>query len=125
MSEPNQPQFQGGRNIAMKVPAHVFEQTVAFYRDVLGFPVLAEGPGGIVFEFGPSRLWLDRADHLSQAEIWLEVTADDIPAAADYLGQRGTVRRDEIEALPAGFEGFWICNPADVIHLVAERGEDE
>jgi len=125
MSELKQPQFQGGRNIAMKVPAHVFEQTVAFYRDVLRLPLLGEGPGGTVFEFGPSLLWLDRADHLSQAEIWLEITTDSVAAADDFLGQRGTVRRDEIEVLPVGFEGFWVCNPADVIHLVAERGEDE
>jgi hypothetical protein len=67
---------------------------------------------------------LDRADHLSQAEIWLEVTADDVPAPADYLRDRGTVRWDEIEALPAGFEGFWISSPADVIHLLSSN-EDE
>lgn len=29
--------FRPGRNIAMKVPAHEYEQTAAFYRDVLEF----------------------------------------------------------------------------------------
>jgi predicted enzyme related to lactoylglutathione lyase len=31
------PMFSGGRNIAMKVPPHQWETTVAFYRDVLGW----------------------------------------------------------------------------------------
>ena len=121
MSKTDQPRFEGGRNIAMKLPPHAFDPTVAFYRDVLCLPVLEEQPGSAVVEFGANRLWLDRADHLSQAEVWMEITTDDIPAAADYLSRRGTVRRDEIEALPAGFEGFWISSPANVIHLVALR----
>ena len=29
------PQFSGGANIAIKCPAHTYEQTVAFYRDTL------------------------------------------------------------------------------------------
>ena len=32
----NGPQFSGGANIAIKCPAHTYEQTVAFYRDMLG-----------------------------------------------------------------------------------------
>jgi hypothetical protein len=121
MSRKNQPNFKGGMNIAMKLAPHVFDQTVKFYRDVLRLPVLEEESASVVLEFGPNRLWLDRADHFSQAEIWLEITTDDIPAAADYFSRRGTVRRDEIESLPEGFEGFWICNPADMIHLVSGK----
>ena len=34
-----QPEFTGGRNIAMKVPPHLWEETVAFYRDLLGMRV--------------------------------------------------------------------------------------
>lgn len=36
MSQKPPPQFSGGRNIAMKVPPHVWEETVTFYRDILG-----------------------------------------------------------------------------------------
>ncbi|MGH2617936.1 MAG: hypothetical protein ACRDJC_22130 [Thermomicrobiales bacterium] len=32
---------------------------------------------------------------------------------------RGVVRRDEIEPLPEGLEGFWISSPASIVHLVA------
>lgn len=121
MSGKNQPNFEGGINIAMKLPPHVFDQTVNFYKDVLRLPVIKEESASVVLEFGSNRLWLDRAGQFSQAEIWLEIFTDDIPVAADCLNRRGVVRRDGIEPLPEGFDGFWICNPADIIHLVSRR----
>ena len=36
MSQTTAPAFTGGRNVAIKVPEHAFEATVAFYRDTLG-----------------------------------------------------------------------------------------
>lgn len=48
---------------------------------------------------------------------------DTIPqygAAAEYLKSFGVTRRDEIELLPKGFKGFWINNPANIIHLVSQ-----
>jgi hypothetical protein len=105
----------------MKLPPHVFDQTVAFYRDVLRLPVHEEKATHVIFQFGANRLWLDQTNHFSHAEIWLEITTDNVAAAADYLRGMGTVRRDEIEDLPEGFDGFWICNPANVIHLVSRK----
>jgi hypothetical protein len=49
---------------------------------------------------------------MGQAELWLELVTDDVPAAARHLVAAGVVRRDEIEPLPEGFEGFWISSPA-------------
>jgi hypothetical protein len=121
MSGKNQSNFEGGINIAVKLPPHVFDQTVNFYKDVLRLPVIKEESASVVLEFGANRLWLDRAGQFSQAEIWLEIFTDDIPAAADYLNRRGVVRRDGIESLPEGFDGFWICNPANIIHLVSRK----
>lgn len=118
MSGRDPPQFEGGENIAMKLPPHVFDRTIGFYKDVLRLPLIEENQTSVVFKFGANRLWLDRVDGLSQAETWLEVFTDDLGAAADYLETNGIVRRDEIEALPEGFQGFWIANPADIIHLV-------
>lgn len=118
MSPQSDPTFEGGKNIAMKIPPHVFHQTVSFYQDVLRLPVVKEGDNSIVFKFGANHLWLDKVDHLSQAEIWLEVNTDDIDAAADYLDYPDIKRRDEIENLPEEIDGFWISNPANIIHLV-------
>jgi predicted enzyme related to lactoylglutathione lyase len=119
-----QPAFTLGRNIAMKVPAHEFDSTVVFYRDVLGF-VEADSQSSdhtesVVFEFGDRRLWVDRVSGMSHAEIWLEIVTSDLDAASDYLETRGCIRRDEIEPLSGEFRGFWIANPANIIHLITE-----
>lgn len=114
--------FKPGRNMAMKVPAHEYDKTVAFYRDVLGFELIPldneEDNNTIRFKFGDKVLWIDRVTTVSQTEIWLEVITDDMDAAAEYLQTNGVVRCDEIEPLPEGFEGFWISSPANIIHLV-------
>lgn len=112
----------GGRNIAMKVPPHVWEATVAFYRDVVGLRVVERGettPPSVCIEFGANRLWVDRVDGLSQAEVWLDLSVDNVGAAAKRFEAAGVVRRDEIEPLPDGFDGFWIQNPASIIHIAA------
>ncbi|PAU62091.1 hypothetical protein [Pseudomonas indica] len=112
--------FTPGRNMAMKVPPHQWQQTVAFYRDVLGLPVLAEQADSLAFDFGGDRrLWIDRVASMSQAELWLEICSDDPIAAARWLEERGVVRCDAIEPLPEGFEGFWIANPAGIVHLLS------
>ena len=111
--------FSGGRNIAMKVPPHLWDVTVRFYRDVLGLKQVGTEAPGVVFEFGANRLWIDRVDGISHAEVWLELTTDDVDGASEHLRAAGVVRRDEIEPLPDGFSGFWIANPAGIIHLVA------
>lgn len=53
--------------------------------------------------------------------MWLELTTDDLAGAEEYFRSAGVVRRDEIEKLPEGFEGFWIQNPASIIHLVTKE----
>jgi len=75
----------------------------------------------VVSDFCDKRLWLDRVDHLSQAEFWLEIQTDDVEAAAEYLDSQGVVGRDEIEPLPEDFRGIWISNPAGIIHLISQE----
>jgi catechol 2,3-dioxygenase-like lactoylglutathione lyase family enzyme len=113
--------FRGGHNIAMKVPTHRWKETVAFYEETLGLRVLQRKAQSVAFEFGAQRLWVDRVDHLSRAEVWLEVVTDDLAAAESRLVEANVQRCDAVEALPAEFEGYWIVNPADVVHLVARR----
>lgn len=118
--------FAGGRNIAMEVPPHLREATVRFYRDVIGLTVIEHAPTvppSLGFEFGANQLWIDRVGGLSQAEIWLELSTSDVQAAARHLESAGIVRRDEIEPLPVGFEGFWITSPASIIYMVRRPDE--
>ncbi len=115
------PRFAGGPNLAMKVPPHQWDATVAFYRDVLGLPELdpvESEPPTVGFAFGANRLWIDRVPTVSQAELWLEVTADDPGAAAEHLAAAGVPRVDEIEPLAPGSPRFWISSPAQIVHLV-------
>lgn len=117
------PEFEPGKNIAMKVPPHQYDETVKFYAEVLGLTKLSgDAPSStesVRFEFGGKVLWIDKVPSLSQAEIWLEVVATDVDAAARYLKDHGCIRRDEIEALPDDFKGFWISSPSNIIHLIA------
>ena len=115
------PRLSAGRNMAMKIPAHEYSRTVEFYRDVLRLPQIEEAKPNVVFAFGDKRLWLDKVDHLSQAEIWLEIETDDVKEAEAYFRSKGVAQRDEIEALPKNFKGFWISSPANIIHLVSEE----
>ncbi len=115
------PSFKAGNNIAIKVPEHEFEQTVAFYQDVLGFERLGNEQAensSAVFEFGTIKLWIDKCTGLSQAEVWLEINTDDPSAAASYLKQKGCAIRPEIEPLDPSINAFWLSSPANIIHLV-------
>lgn len=112
--------IHGGINIAMKVPPHQYEATLAFYRDVVGLkPVEGKAPA-IGFELGPNRLWIDEAPGMSQAEVWLELYSNDFPSAAAHLAKAGVIRCDKIEPLPEGFRGGWFINPANIVHMVRE-----
>lgn len=122
MATDQPPTFTGGRNIAMKVPPHVWEETVRFYRDTLGLPEIANpydtGPESVGFEFGANRLWIDRVPTMSQTELWLQVTTDDPVAAAEHLRAAGVARCDEIEPLGTS-SAYWVTSPASVVHLVS------
>lgn len=107
----------------MKVPPHQFDATVHFYRDVLRLPRIESEAPHAVFEFGANRLWIDRVATVSQAEIWLEIQTDDAETAGAILAEHGVARCDEIEALPAGFEGYWVSSPAAIVHLISQDPE--
>ncbi len=119
--------FAGGKNIAMKVPPHQYDTTVAFYRDLLGLEQIG-GPAGdaVGFKFGPNNLWIDKVQSMSQAELWLEIVTDSTADAAKALANADVVRCDDIENLGEGFDGYWVTSPASIIHLVnAQQGSWE
>lgn len=113
------PAYSAGPNVAMKLPERLYAATLAFYRDALGLPVLEERADGALVEFGSVRLHLDRIAHQSQTDLWLEIRAEDTAAAREDLTRRGVTVCDEVEPLPAGFDGFWVAAPSGTIHLIA------
>jgi hypothetical protein len=114
------PSYRGGKNIAMKVPPHQWQPTVHFYRDVAALPVVSDSAESVAFAFGTNTLHIDLCKHLSQTEVWLELVSNDIDGAKVHLERAGVTRCDEIEALPDGFNGFWVSSPALIVHLVSD-----
>ncbi|MFX1280800.1 MAG: hypothetical protein ACFFA3_15600 [Promethearchaeota archaeon] len=110
--------IEGGKNIAIKAPPHVFIPTVEFYIDILKLEVIEENPNSIKFRFGEMNLYIDKVEHISQAEVWLEICVNSVELASKYFEEKKIVRCDSIEKLPNDFKGFWILNPASIVHLV-------
>lgn len=110
-----------GRNIAIKVPPHRWDETVAFYRDRIGRRVTRELSASIGFDFNGFTLWIDRVPQQSQADVWLELFSDDPDAA---LARLGSPQRDELEPLD-GVTGHWTSDPAGVVVLVRKPREGE
>ena len=123
MKNKDLPNFAGGANIAIKTPAHTFDQTIAFYRDTLKLPLIQESESSYAFQFGKVVLWIDRVSNLSHPDLWLELRTNDTKAASRFLADQGVPQRDEVEELPKDLDGFWISSPSGVIHLVS-GGED-
>ena len=96
-----------GRNIAIKVPIHQWEDTVAFYRDRAGLKVTLELEASTAFEFGGITLWIDRVPHQSQSDVWIELFTDDPDAAlrlpllppAQKQGQRNRAKGRRLPVL--------------------------
>lgn len=106
-----------GKNIAIKVPLHRWEDTVAFYRDRVGLKVARELEESTGFEFGGMTLWIDRVRHQSQTDVWIELF-DDAPDAA--LAALGSPQRDELEPLN-GVTGHWTSDPAGTVILLRKE----
>lgn len=119
------PRFEAGPDIAMKLPKAQYDQTITFYRDILGMEVTEEESTEVaataLVRFGPMKLWLDRVDSYAQAELWLELFTDDVAGAVDHLREHGVPTQDELEPLPSTMDAHWISNPASIPHLVRRK----
>jgi predicted enzyme related to lactoylglutathione lyase len=120
--------FTGGVNIAVKIPKAKYEETVAFYKDVLKLSV-EEKP--IVnrtisrtheVKFGPNTVWLDCVDNYTHSEVWLELRTPDVDYATKYLETKGVHTCDEIEEIPKDMH--WIMDPAGTVFIVAKEGAE-
>src|SRR5260370_38055538 len=111
------PQFSGGANIAIKCPTHIYEETVAFYRDTLALPLIEEESDGCIFQFGPNRLWIDKVPNLIHPDIWLEIETNDTETSSSFLKVHSVDRLDEVENLREEFYCFFIFDSGGLIYL--------
>ncbi len=120
--------YSGGANIALKLPKDRYDQTVSFYRDVLGFALTpVDNPARPVsvsyrLSFGPITLWLDCVDRYPQAQVWLELQTAEPHAAVKDLVSHGARLVDELEDLPDGMH--WIKDPSGTVLLLNRADTD-
>ena len=117
-----EPKFEGGINIAVKIPKGKYEKTVAFYRDILKLEVEEkpiQNPHQV--KFGGNILWLDCVDNYTHSETWLELSTPDVGLATTYLSEKGIHTCDELEELPDNMH--WITDPAGTVFILKQDGE--
>ena len=116
------PTFQGGINIAIKIPKQKYEATIAFYRDTLALETIEKPIDNptisrtVQVKFGPNTVWLDCVDNYAHSEIWLELKTSDTAAAVEHLAERGIHTCDEIEKIPEHMH--WIMDPAGTVMIL-------
>jgi predicted enzyme related to lactoylglutathione lyase len=115
--------FEGGINIAIKIPKNKYLQTVDFYKNTLKLEVEELSTNGHPtvsrthkVKFGHNILWLDCVDNYTHSETWLELKVNDVEEAAVHLQKNGVELCDEIEKIPAN--SHWIMDPAGTVFIL-------
>lgn len=117
-------EFSGGVNIALKIPKRKYDQTVAFYRDILKLNVNEKPITNPTVtrthevKFGPNIIWLDCVDNYTQGEVWLELKTPDVENATKYFESHGIYPCDEIEEIPKDMH--WIMDPAGTVFILSK-----
>ncbi|MEX2379732.1 MAG: VOC family protein, partial [Vicingaceae bacterium] len=115
--------FQGGRNIALKIPKISYQQTLDFYKNILKLEVVKVDIGdhptisqSHKMVFGESMLWLDCVDNYTHSEVWLELKTDNVEQATQYLDRHGIKSCDELEKIPEN--SHWIKDPSGTVFIL-------
>lgn len=117
--------FEGGINIAVKIPKAKYDETVAFYRDILKLQVEEKPIDNPTVsrthevKFGPNILWLDCVDNYTHSETWLELRTNNFEDATGYLKANGTITQDEFEKIPDNMH--WITDPAGTVFILGQH----
>lgn len=120
--------FKAGINIAIKIPRSKYDETVAFYRNILKLDVEEKPINNPTVsrthevKFGNNIIWLDCVDNYTHSEIWLQLTVPDVEEATKYLQSNGVETCDELEELPENMH--WITDPAGTVFNLQQRAPD-
>lgn len=117
--------FEAGINIAIKIPKSKYDQTVAFYKEVLKLEVVEKPINNPTIsrthqvKFGATILWLDCVDNYTHSETWFQLTVPNVEQATEYLRMNGINTCDELELLPENMH--WIQDPSGTVFNLQER----
>jgi hypothetical protein len=121
----NRTEFEGGINIAIKIPRCKYDQTVTFYRDILKLPVEEKSIDNPTVSrthqvvFGPNIVWLDCVDNYTHSEVWLDIRTPDVAKATEYLRSNNVNTCDELEEIPSDMH--WIMDPAGTVFILGKK----
>lgn len=116
--------FEGGINIAIKIPKSKYDKTVSFYRDILKFQVEEKRIKNPTVskthqvKFGNNIVWLDCVDNYTHSETWLELKTASVENATTYLKSKEINTCDELEKIPDNMH--WIMDPAGTVLILNE-----
>ncbi|MFD2162855.1 VOC family protein [Paradesertivirga mongoliensis] len=119
-----EPKFEGGINIAIKIPKSKYDETVRFYKDILKLEVTEkpiENPTVSrthEVKFGSNVVWLDCVDNYSHSETWLELKTSNIDDATRHLRSNGIEPCDELEKIPENMH--WIQDPSGTVFILGQ-----
>lgn len=118
-------EFEGGINIAIKIPKSKYTQTVSFYKDILKLEVVERPITNPTVSrthqvtFGQNIVWLDCVDNYTHSETWLELRTQDVSTASEYLKSQGVETCDELEQIPE--DTHWIMDPAGTVFILNQK----
>lgn len=121
----NEINFNGGLNIAIKIPKSKYDQTVHFYKEILKMDISERNINNPTVsrthevKFGNSTVWLDCVDNYTHSETWLELKTPDVEKATEYLKSKGIATCDELEEIPE--ENHWIMDPAGTVFIIGKE----
>jgi hypothetical protein len=116
--------FEGGINIAIKIPKSKYDDTVSFYKNILSLQVTEKPITNPTVsrthevKFGNNTIWLDCVDNYTHSETWLELKTPDVPAAIAHLKSNGVNTCDELEKIPE--DNHWIMDPSGTVFIVGK-----
>ncbi len=120
--------FDGGLNIAIKIPKAKYDQTVVFYKDILKLEVTEKPINHPTVsrthevKFGHNTVWLDCVDNYTHSETWLELKTPNVLKATEYLKHNGIETCDELEKIPE--DNHWIMDPAGTVFIIGKDGSE-
>ena len=124
----NDVKFNGGINIAIKIPKSKYQETVKFYCDILKLEVTEKEITNPTVskthevKFGNNIIWLDCVDNYTHSEIWLELKTPNVEKATEYLKLNGINTCDELEEIPK--ENHWIMDPAGSVFIIGKENSE-
>lgn len=119
--------FKGGINIALKIPKAKYDDTVAFYKNILKLEVYEKEINNPTIsrthtvKFGNNTLWLDCVDNYTHSEAWFELNTPNVAEATEYLQKNGIDTCDELEKIPP--DNHWIMDPAGTVFILSKPRE--